>query len=489
MLILCFRVLLTISHGKEARTIPTLEITLGPKLTAEEAQAIYEQGPEAVVFALLQMAKMLAEQQRKPADSPSTPSGMKPVFHKDTTPRRRKKPGRKAGHKGSRRRPPPVIHQRVVLRLERCPVCQSQMTPCQQTRTRIVEDIPEDINPVVTQYTIHRDWCPQCRKRVEPKVPDALPGSQIGNRVLVLSAWLHYGLGVTIDQIRSVFNFHLHFPLTPGGLVQMWYRLQEILYPWYEQIKAQALRAQTLFADETGWRVMGKTWWLWCFTNGALTYYLIDRCRGSPLLRKFFKREFQGILVTDFWGAYNAICCMAKQKCIPHLLRDMLRVEKYQQPGRSWRRFAKKLRRLLRDAMRLSKHSERSAPDYESKRQRIHARLQELLDRPWQDKNARRLVKRLRRHQHEMFTFLDHPEVPYDNNTAERGIRPAVIIRKNSYANRSERGADMQAVLMSIFRTLKQRGHDPLTTIVSALRTYLVTGQLPPLPDKVAANG
>jgi len=294
---------------------------------------------------------------------------------------------------------------------------------------------------------------------------------------------------VTIDPIRSVFNFHLHFPLTLGGLVQMWYRLQEIFHPWYEQIKAQALRAKTLFADETGWRVKGKTWWLWCFTNGDLTYYLIDRCRGSPLLHKFFKRQFQGILVTDFWGAYHAICCMAKQKCIPHLLRDMLRVEKYAKAGHSWRRFAKKLRRLLRDAMRLSKHSQRSAADYESKRQRIHVRLQELLDRPWTDRKARRLVKRLRRHQNEMFTFLDHPEVPYDNNTAERGIRPAVIIRKNSYANRSEKGADMQAVRMSIFRTLKQRGHGPLTTIVSALRTYLVTGELPPLPEKVAANG
>ena len=41
-----------------------------------------------------------------------------------------------------------------------------------------------------------------------------------------------------------------------------------------------------------------------------------------------------------------------------------------------------------------------------------------------------------------------------DNNHAERTIRPAVIIRKNSYGNRSQRGADCQAVLMSIFRTL-----------------------------------
>ena len=57
-----------------------------------------------------------------------------------------------------------------------------------------------------------------------------------------------------------------------------------------------------------------------------------------------------------------------------------------------------------------------------------------------------------------------------------------MIIRKNSYGNRSERGADAQAVLMSIFRTLKQRGHDPIKTITQAIHTQLQTGQLPPLP-------
>ena len=182
--------------------------------------------------------------------------------------------------------------------------------------------------------------------------------------------------------------------------------------------------------------VKGKTWWLWCFATTDLTCYLIDRRRGGPLLRKFFKREFQAILATDFWGAYNAVCCMAKQKCIPHLLR----VEKYESLGRSWQRLGKRRRRLLRDAMRLSKHSERSAPDYPSKRQRIAVRLQELIEHPWKDRNARGLVKRLRRYAGELFTFLDHLEGPYDNNTGERAIRPAVIIRKNSYTNRSEAG-------------------------------------------------
>jgi hypothetical protein len=56
-----------------------------------------------------------------------------------------------------------------------------------------------------------------------------LPGSTIGLRVVVLSAWLHYLLGTTLAQIVDVFNFRLQFKLSFCGLVQMWRRLREIL--------------------------------------------------------------------------------------------------------------------------------------------------------------------------------------------------------------------------------------------------------------------
>jgi uncharacterized protein (UPF0297 family) len=64
-----------------------------------------------------------------------------------------------------------------------------------------------------------------------------------------------------------------------------------------------------------------------------------------------------------------------------------------------------------------------------------------------------------------------------------------VIIRKNSQCNRSQRGAHTQALLMSVYRTLKQRGHPPIETMTHAIRTYLTTGQLPPLPPMAAAGG
>jgi transposase len=459
---------------------------LGPHLTAEQAEQIYRQGKEAVVFALLHQAKLLAEQsQPSTQQSPSTPSGMTPPFLKPSARPRRKKPGRKRGHAGVRRPTPDRIDRREEHRAEACPSCGGPLQQCQETRTRYVEDIPlpETLQPQVTEHTIHRDWCPNCQKQVEPRVPDALPGATLGNRVVVLAAWLHYALGNTLSQITEVFNFHLQLKISAGGLTQMFYRLQEILYAWYEQIQQQALSSAVLHADESGWRVNGKTHWLWCFATRDLTYYMIDRCRGAPGLMKFFTREFAGTLVTDFWGAYNAVACALRQTCLVHLLRDLEFVEQYKHPGTDWPQFAKKLRRMVRDAIRLWRRQEQMTSDRcRSRRDRLHGRLKELIETPWKDSQARRLVKRLRRHQSDLFTFLDQPGVPFDNNAAERAIRPAVIIRKNSYGNRSEEGADTQAVLMSVFRTLKQRGHDPIRTVVESLATYLKTGQLPPLP-------
>jgi hypothetical protein len=356
-------------------------------------------------------------------------------------------------------------------------------------RTRCIEDIPEGISPVVTEHTIHRDGRPNCKKLVEPKVPDALPSATLGNRTAVMIGWMHYGLGNTVSQIVEVFNCHVQMKLTGGGLLHLWRRLQEALFPWYEQIQQEALRSAVLHADETSRRVAGKTHWPWAFANNDVTYYRIDRSRGEPALRKFFVEEFEGTLVTDFWSAYNAVVCASRQGCLVHLLRDLHTVDHYKKGGVEWPDFAKKLRRLIGDAIRLWRATELSPESRASRRERLTERLDELIAGNWTDSQARRLLKRLRRHREHLFTFLDKPGVPFENNLAERAVRPAVIIRKNSYSNRSEQGAEVQAVLMSIYRTLKQRGHNPLQTITQALANYVTSGKSPPLPAKNTSDG
>jgi transposase len=480
------------TSGTDTLDTASLQALLGPQLTAEQATLIFQQGQDAVVFALLCLAKQLAEKQlASPAGTdPSAPSGQTPPYAKPSAKSRAKPKGAKPGHPGERRPTPTRIDRHEVHTLSACPKCHGPVKPCRGSRTRVIEDIPADITPVVTEHTIHRSWCPHCKTTVEPTVPDALPGSTIGLRVVVLSAWLHYLLGTTLAQIIDVFNFHLQFKLSSGGLILMWRRLREILLAWYLEIQTQALDSAVLHADETGWRVNGTTYWLWCFASKNVTYYMIDRRRGSPALKRFFKNEFAGVLVTDFWGAYNSVVCARKQKCLPHLLRDLKRTQHYHKPSGDWSAFSKQLKRLIRDSIRLSKRrKEVSAAAFASRRRRLDVRLQELLEQPWEQRHARRLVKRLRRHSSELFTFLDHPEVPFDNNHGERQIRPAVIARKNSYANGSEDGAETQAILMSVFRTLKQRGHNPVSAVTQAVRAYLQTGQLPSLPRTIAEIG
>ena len=452
-------------------------------LTQEEARTVFLRGEEAVIFKLLELSKRIRELEKTLPPSPSsTPSGQVPVYQKPSAGKSRKKPGRKAGHEGSRRPSAPRITRQEKHTLECCPDCKGPLGKATRRRKRIIEDIPE-VEPEITEHEIEGYWCPTCKKVVEPAVVDAFPKATIGYRTVALTAWLHYGVGITLSQILSVCNYFLHFKLTPGGLVQMGYRMQEILFEWYEQIGREAKGSAFLHADESGWRVNGKTHWLWCFTNNSLTYYIIDRCRGSPVLFKFLGEIFKGCLISDFWAAYDRIVTGSRQYCLAHLLREIHDVDE-RNKSEEWARFSKRLKRLLGDALRLSARRNSLSPsEYQSKNARFDDRIERLLfGHGSKDKDVKRISERLSKSMDGLFTFLDQPDVQPTNNQAEREIRPAVIIRKNSLGNRSEKGANCQAVLMSIYRTLKRRGLNPIDAVVEALREYTKTGVLPPLP-------
>jgi transposase len=206
------------------------------------------------------------------------------------------------------------------------------------------------------------------------------------------------------------------------------------------------------------------------------------------VLDKFFLEAFDGVLVHDFWAAYNHVLADEHQCCLAHLLRELEKVDLTNHSS-AWKAFAKKLRRLIRDGIRLRKRADFDPGRYGELIRRIDRRLMDLAYGDYGDADASRLAKRLLKHCDSIFTFLDHPLVPYDNNHGERMIRPAVIIRKNSQSNRSDKGATTQSVLMSVYRTLKLRGQDPIAIVASALRTRLATGQLPTLPTQSVADG
>src|SRR4030042_2883799 len=118
------------------------------ELTEQQAREIYAQGPEAVVWALLQLSAIArqraaarqADDAKPQAPDPATPSAMIPPYRKQARHGRRKKPGRKQGRAGARRPPAECIDETIEHRLERCPVCGKPVIPKERFRQRYVED-------------------------------------------------------------------------------------------------------------------------------------------------------------------------------------------------------------------------------------------------------------------------------------------------------------------------------------------------------------
>jgi len=435
-------------------------------MTRDEAIAILDMERNQAVEVILILAQKAERYDKEhPEVSPTTPSGMIPVYLKPTRGKRRKPPGRKEGHPGVSRKVPQRIDHYEEHTLLSCPECQTPVGEPINTYCRIIEDIPE-VKPQVTAHTVHGYWCRTCKKIVYPTVADALPNAMIGLRLIVFTAWLHYLVGVSVSNLVRMVSIFSSFKISAGGLTQAWKSLAKLLMPLYDHIGQQVVQSAVLHVDETGWRLNGKTFWLWCFTTREFCYYLITRSRGSPVVKQVLGILFKGILICDFWGAYNKIKALAKQRCFYHLFTELVKVDKHN-GSLLWKIFRKKLSRLLKDAIRLSeKREQMEAIRYDHMKARLYDRLEQFLTASYGDKDAQRLIKRLRRHKQELFTFLEHPEVSPYNNHAEQQMRKPVLVRKVSQQNRSDEGAKTQAVIMSLFRSAELQGHNPIETIL-----------------------
>ena len=435
-----------------------------------EAIAILEKPREEAVAIILDLARR-AERNDQLYDeiSPNTPSGQRPVYLKPNHRQRKKKPGRKKGHPGFARRRPDKIDHFKEHTLDNCPYCQAALEQKPIAGyTRYTEDIPP-VEPEVTEHKINGYWCPDCKKIVYARVTDALPNAVIGRRIVILTAWLHYLIGVSVGNLVKMLSVFTNFKITPGGLTQAWKNLAAILESNYQDIGRKIAQGKgALNADETGWRVNGITHWLWCFTTPQYCYYVIDKCRGSPVARSVLGAFFPGILICDFWGAYNKIEAIAKQRCFYHLFTELIKVDKRNRSP-EWMAFRKKLSRLLKDAIRLSdKRNQLDTQNYNRLKDRLYLRLDRFLAIPYNDQDARRLIKRLKRHRNELFTFLEYEEVSPYNNHAEQQMRKPVLTRRISQQNRSNHGARTQAILMTLFRSAELQGVNPVEEVLRA---------------------
>ena len=396
------------------------------------------------------------------------PSAAKPVpaFVKANRPEREKKERKRRaqGHTRGYSHPTNV----VVHALEACADCGHKLQGGTAHKVREVIDIP--VLPVeITHHIKLGRWCGVCGKRQVPQVDlsgEVIGKRRMGVRLMALIAYLGTDCRMPKRAIqrmlRSVYGLHI----SVGEIVEVLHAVSRKGRPLYEDLREAVRRSPYVHADETGWREDGLNGYLWSFSTPDVRWFLHDRSRGHEVPEAVLGEDFRGILASDFYGGYN-FHLGEHQRCWAHMVRDLDELaEKHPEDAgvHAWVDAVKRVYRQARD------YTGKDRRERVKARERFQRSISDLA-RPYAgvDLPQRVLAQRIERFLPELFTFVEHPEVPSDNNAAERSLRPPVTARKVSGGTRSPRGSATAAILMSLFGTWTVRGEDGL----QACRTML----------------
>lgn len=355
-------------------------------------------------------------------------------------------PGRKNGHEGKSRKKPLHIDARVELDQTTCPKCGGHLSkdPTDEY-ARVVEDIvPARL--VATEYVIKRRYCKKCGKQVSPAIPNVIGGGsneRFGLRLMLLIVSLKL-LGLSYAKIGSLFELLFNLDVTEAAIEHSVSKVAEAFGPVYDQLVSDIRREKSLHGDETSWRIKGKNHWLWAFVGKWSVVYEIANSRGRDVPLEILGSDYQGTVISDSWPAWNYVG-KRHQRCLQHYRRDIDDTLTYKSPGIEFLPFAKKLKRILNDAIKIGRRAKKS--DRLRAKKRFEKRLEKLVQEYSSigERNCKRFIKRLKREKEMLFTFLEEKGVDWNNNTAERAIRPSVVIRKITYGNQSTNGADVHS--------------------------------------------
>jgi len=382
----------------------------------------------------------------------------------NTIKKRKKRPGQKPGHVGMTRAVPEHIDEVIEESLAECPECHHALGEAIEVEEQVQEDIiPAKVR--VRKYRRHVYYCECCDKEITaPYHPEHVPKGYLGANVLIQAAILKYHHCLPYRKIKELFQELAGLTVSPGGISQALTRVSQ----WLGVEKGQVLEAirgsPHVHVDETGWRLDGQRSWVWAFVNEKIAYYQVERSRGKKVIKETLGEEFDGTLISDFYSVYLRLP-YRMQKCLVHLLRDFhecAKMDKSEEFVQAYR----KIKRLINDARKLKdNHESMPSGEYARLRFKLEERLFNFMAFGYTNENLKRLSKRFAQSWLDIFRFLKDPTLAWNNNLAERMIRPNVIYRNRSFGNRSDRGAEAHGTLMSLIQTLRLQNKNVSETL------------------------
>ena len=402
----------------------------------------------------------------KTSDNSSLPpsKGQKP-----NKPEKARRPGPRKGSLGRKGGGRPLAcdpDETVTAKAVACVHCQAVLTDADQILYSRYDkiDLPV-VRPVVTRVERYAGHCACCGGVTLAAVPTGLEdGSPFSVNIVALAIYLRFTHAIGYRRLTLLFLHLFTLRISEGALDAMLRRAKPYLDHEVAAILARLRRSRIVCSDETSVRIDGRTHWDWVFQNDQVVIHVVRNSRAASVVTEMMAGHRPSIWVSDLYGAQQGHADLW-QICLAHQLRDCtFAIEAGDMV------FAPRMKSLLLRAVVLARRRKILA---ESTRRaylrRLDHELNAIMVLAPTNRDGRRLRKRYGKVRSCLFTFLEHPDVPPDNNGSERELRPTATYRKVTGGFRSQWGADLFAAVRSVIGTAARQGIDAYQAIQAVL--------------------
>ena len=435
---------------------------------------------------------------RKSERSSSTEKGA--VSDNKKSARPRGQPPGAAGHGRTLESHLPTEVETLELACPHCPNCGLGYADFPGTEDSEIIEI--DVKPY-RRKICRRRYRRTCQCPGTPGILTAPPPARLIPRGKYgVSIWVHLLLSKfsygqpTHRLLRDWSDYEL--TLSPGTVTGGLRALAPLFEPLEEALLCRLRSENRWHADETRWMMfvesegkIGHRWYLWVFHSESVVHFVLDPTRSAKVPIGELSKSKGGILVCDRYSAYKKLARLFKNIilafCWAHQRRDFIERANAHPDLSGWAfSWVERIGELYhlneeRLAVRADpvQWAERDQRLRQAVAQMATQRTTELAN-PALKAPSRKVLQSMQKHWSGLTVFVDHPEVPMDNNLAERDQRTPVVARKNYYGSGSQWSGALAALMFSLLMTMRLWGINSRTWLTAYLEACAANGGQPP---------
>lgn len=449
-----------------------------------------------------EVAQLREQLRRNSQNSSQPPSSDAP----SAPPRAQRAPsGRKAGgqlgHTGHGRKLVPVEQVQHVIDLKptQCHDCGALLLgeDAQPVRHQVTE-LPR-IEPEVTEYRQQTLTCLACGAQTQAECPPDMPAGSFGPRLQATVGYLTGRIGASQREVEEVMQTIFHADLSLGSIPAQEDQVSAALAEPVQAAQTYVQQQPVQNVDETSWREKTKRTWLWINTTPLVTLFLVLATRGANGAQRILGSVVKSVVGSDRWSGYTWLDPQRRQLCWAHLKRDFQAlVERGGESERIGRALLEQVETMFGLWHRV-REGTLSRTDFQTAMQPIQTGVGDLLregaalacDMPSGPPplrgghgQTRHTCQNLLKLEVALWTFVRIEGVEPTNNSAERGLRRAVLWRRRSFGTQSEDGSHFVERVLTVVTTLRQQKRDVLDYLTQACAAAMRGDKAPSLlPD------